>query len=179
MIVKVYTARKLSPVVGDWINLLAADKEQFGIQISDEEVSKISEEKFKSFVKQKSVEFTVQYLEKLKKKNSKSHNLDVTDMNISPYLIDERFSKSERELLFRLRSQTIQVKVKFSNAYFNNDMMCDLCKLFPCTQSHILQCPELSPMFMVATKLNISDGWIYGTVEQQLVYIKYANISGN
>ena len=80
LIIKVYTAQKLSPVVGDWINLLAVDKEQFGIQISDEEVSKISEEKFKSFVKQKSVELTVQYLERLKKKNSKSLNLDVTDM---------------------------------------------------------------------------------------------------
>ena len=37
MIVKVYTAQKLSSVVGDWMNLLAVDKEQFGIQISDEE----------------------------------------------------------------------------------------------------------------------------------------------
>ena len=42
----------------------------------------------------KSVELTVQYLEKLK--NSKSSNLDITDIKISPYLIDERFSKSER-----------------------------------------------------------------------------------
>ena len=119
-------------------------------------------------MKQKSVEKNVQCLENLKKTNSKSHNLDVTDINIPPYLIDERFSKSERELLFRLRSQTIQVKEIFSNAYFNNDMLCDLCKLFPCTQSHILQCPELTPMFMVDTKLNISDAWIYGTVGQQL-----------
>ena len=94
------------------------------------------------------------------------------DMRISPYLQDSRFSKSERELLFKLRSKTIWVKDNFRNAYLDNDMLCDLCKLFPCTQSHPLQCPQLTTTMIVDKKLNINDKFIYGDVDQQLVYVK-------
>ena len=172
MIFKVYYAQKLSPVCGDWIELLEKDKEQFGINISDDEVSNISQQKFKKYVKQKSIEVTIEFLEKLKKKNSKSKQLDVTDMTTSPYLLDSRFSKAERELLFRLRSRTILVKENFSNAYPNNDMMCELCKLFPCTQFHPIQCPELNASIIVEKTLNINENFIYGTIDEQLVYVK-------
>ena len=93
--------------------------------------------------------------------------LDMRDMRISPYLQDSRFSKSERELLFKLRSKTIWVKDNFRNAYLDNDMLCYLCKLFPCTQSHPLQCPQLTTTMIVDKKLNINDKFIYGDVEQQ------------
>ena len=94
------------------------------------------------------------------------------DMRISPYLQDSRFSKDERELLFKLRSKTIWVKDNFRNAYLDNDMLCDLCKLFPCTQAHPLQCPQLMTTMIVDKKLNINDNFIYGDVDQQLVYVK-------
>ena len=83
-----------------------------------------------------------------------------------------RFSKDERELLFKLRSKTIWVKDNFRNAYLDNDMLCDLCKLFPCTQAHPLQCPQLMTTMIVDKKLNINDNFIYGDVDQQLVYVK-------
>ena len=56
--------------------------------------------------------------------------------------------------------------------YFNNDMLCDLCKLFPCTQSHLLQCPKLTTSMVVDKKVDISDSFLYGDVDQQLVYVK-------
>ena len=94
------------------------------------------------------------------------------DMRISPYLQDSRFSRCERDLLFKLRSKTIWVKENFKNAYLNNDMLCDLCKLFPCTQSHPLQCPQLMTSMIVDKKLKLNDKFIYGDVDQQLVYVK-------
>ena len=123
-------------------------------------------------MKQKSVELTVKHLENLKKKHSKSSQLEVRDMSVSPYLVDSRFSKEERELLFKLRSKTISVKGNFPNAYFNNDMLCDLCHLFPCTQTHPLQCPALSVKIVVEKDLKLSERFIYGTVDQQLLYVK-------
>ena len=75
MVFKVYTAQKLSPVSGDWIHLLEADKKQFDISFSDTEVSTISKEKFKNYVKKKAQELTIEWLEKLKEKNSKSKNI--------------------------------------------------------------------------------------------------------
>jgi hypothetical protein len=172
MIFRVYAAQKLSPVSGDWIHLLETDKRKFQIEMSDSEVSAISKQKFKNYIKKKAEELTIQFLAKLAMKHSKSDQLDVEDLSISPYLTDCRFSKEERELLFKLRSKTVDVKQNFPNAYLNNDMLCDLCKLFTCTQSHPLQCPKLSCKLVIDGQLQLSDTWIYGPVEQQLLYIK-------
>ena len=172
MIHKVYTAQKLSPVSGDWIQLLEKDKKDFQIEMSDEEVSAISEYKFKSYVKKKAKELTIQHLLSLQMQHSKSEWLDMEDLAISAYLIDTRFSKEERELLFKLRTKTIQVKDNFKNAYLNNDMLCELCKLFPCTQSHPMQCPQLMTKIVIDHKITLSDSYIYGTIDQQLLYVK-------
>ena len=64
------------------------------------------------------------------------------------------------------------MKENFKNAYINNNMLCDLCKLFPCTQAHPLQCPMLKTRIIVDTKLNLNDKFLYGDVDQQLVYVK-------
>ena len=135
LIYRVYSAQKLSPVQGDWVSLVEKDKEQYDMNLSDDEVRVMSKQKFKTYIKQKSEELTVKYLSKLKQKHSKSRMLDVCDLTTSPYLLDSRFSKAERELLFRLRSNTVDVKDHFKHAYQNNDMLCQLCKAFSCTQS--------------------------------------------
>ena len=51
-------------------------------------------------------------------------------------------------------------------------MLCELCLLFPCTQSHPLQCPQLNTKMVVDQSVNLNDTDIYGTVEQQLLYVK-------
>ena len=96
----------------------------------------------------------------------------MSDMSISEYLVDSKFSKDERELLFQLRAKTVLVKENFQNAFFNNNMLCDLCKLFPCTQSHPLQCPKLLTKIIVDQRVNLSDKFVYGNVDQQLLYVK-------
>ena len=51
MIYKVYSAQKLSPVAGDWIEMLDKDKTNFQIKCTDEEISALSKQKFKKFFK--------------------------------------------------------------------------------------------------------------------------------
>ena len=96
---KVYTA----PVSGDWIQLLQKDKQMFQIDMSDSEVTGISQHIFKKYVKKRAEELTINCLVNLKMKHSKSDQLDVKDLLMSSYLTDKRFSREERELLFRLR----------------------------------------------------------------------------
>ena len=43
LISRVYSAQKLSAVSGDWVKLLETDKEEFKINLTDEEVCKLSE----------------------------------------------------------------------------------------------------------------------------------------
>ena len=123
-------------------------------------------------MKKKSKEQTIEYLEKLNAKNSKSENLIVDDLSISPYLKDQRISKEERELLFKLRSRTVAVKVNFKNAYFNNVMLCQLCKIFRCTQAHPNQCPKLKTKLIVDKSITLSEGHVYGSTDKQLIYVQ-------
>ena len=172
MIYRVFKAQKLSPVVGDWIHLLEKDKKMYGLEVDDETIAALSKQKFKNLVKKRSKELTIEYLNTQKRKHKKSEQLEVGDLSISPYLSDTRFSKNERELLFKLRSKTIQVKDNFKNAYQNNDLLCDLCKLFPCTQSHPMQCPQLNLSLVVDKTLHMDEKLIYGSADEQLLYIK-------
>ena len=114
MIRKVYTAQKLSPVSGDWIEMLETDKKLFHIDLIDEEVEKITKQKCKAFVRRKAEELTKEYLKNLQRKHSKSRNLEIDELSVSPYLLDSRFTKEDRELLFKLRSRTVWVKANFS-----------------------------------------------------------------
>ena len=143
LVYRVYAAQKTCPVIGDWVNLLEVDKQEFGIYLSDEEISQISKYKMKTMLKEKVREVTVRYLNKLKSKHSKSVGVHFTAGSVAPYLTDERFSQSERELLFKLRSKTLFVKENFSHLYDGSSMLCDLCILFPCTQKQVLQFLEL------------------------------------
>ena len=172
MIRKVYKAQKLILVAGYWILLLEKDKKQFNIQLNDEEISSFSKQTFKNYVKKKAQELAIVYLKKIKQKNSKSQSLDVEDLVTSPYLLNGRFSREERELLFKLRSKTICVKNNFKNAYLNNDMLCKLCKLFTCSQSHPLQCPQLNLKLVVNKTVVLNDSDVYGSIDKQLIYTK-------
>ena len=59
MLYKVYNAQTLSPVEGDWVNLLAADKKSFKLSLSDEEVKTISKSRMKTYVKKMGKELTL------------------------------------------------------------------------------------------------------------------------
>ena len=83
MIHKVYRAQKLSPVFGDWIQLLETDKKQFGILLTDEDIQSVSLYEFKEFIKKKAKELMIEYLSSLQQKHSKSKDLDVEDLEMS------------------------------------------------------------------------------------------------
>ena len=169
MLVKVYNVQKVSHVQGDWIRLLEKDKKMFKINLSDEEVSGMSRYKMKNFVKKRGQELTLNYIEGLKKKHSKSEHFEKSTLKTAQYLTDNSFTKSQRELLFKLRSKTVQVKANFRNRNIL-DMVCEICQLFTCTQEHVLQCPVLTQQCTIVNTANLKHSFIYGNVEQQLLY---------
>ena len=152
------------------------DKKVLNLDISVEEIEKISKNKFKKIVETKIDNYALQQLNALKSKHSKSQYLQSSTFKTAGYLIDERFFKSESQLLFRLRSKTLNVKQNFENQHTNN--LCQTCILFPKTQSHLLQCPEIAPKLKLLS-LQESDAekqFIYGNIDQQLVIVKIYSI---
>ena len=75
-------------------------------------------------------------------------------------------------MLFRLRSQTLDVKMNYGSR--NEDILCEVCKLFPEIQSHVLQCPEITPKLNLVNlaNLDLDEKFIYSNIENQLKITK-------
>ena len=174
MLYRVYSAQKVSPVQGDWVTLLETDKRMFQIDMADEEMKIISSYQLKNYLKKTAKQLTLSYVETLKEKHSKSELYDTTELSISEYLTDNRFSKCERDLLFKLRSRTIQVKNNFRNANQDN-LQCELCHLLICTQEHVTACPQLTQKIRIVNTAKVKHSDIFGNVDRQLTYIRIYN----
>ena len=83
--------------------------------MTDDDIESISSYKLKNYLKKTAQKLTLNYIESLQQKHSKSEKYETADLSTADYLTEDRFSKYERELLFKLRSRTIQVKNNFQN----------------------------------------------------------------
>ena len=81
------------------------------------------------------------FLASLKRKHSKSEFVNCTEFKTAEYLKDPVFDTKQKQLLFKLRSRTLDVKQNFPGQH--RDLWCRSCGLFPESQSHLLQCPQL------------------------------------
>ena len=123
------------------LNQVREDKASLNISLNDEEIAGMPKTTFKILLERKLKERRLVYLRGLQERKSKSKYFQFTD-KMAAYLCDPRLSKSQAMLLFSLRSRSFPTKENFRN---NNkdDILCDLCRLFPCSQAHLLQCPEI------------------------------------
>ena len=93
------------------------------------------------------------------------------------YILSPLFSTKEKELLFKLRSKTLEVKQNFSGQY--GSPWCISCGLFPETQSHLLQCPEIVVKLKTINKKwsELNENMIYGNIEEkQLIISIYSEV---
>ena len=149
---------------------------QLNISLSDENISKLSKVSFRTHIKINIQGLRRQYLNDLKSTTSKSQNCLFSEKPAA-YIVDPQFSKQQVELLLSLRPKTYDCKITFKPKYGEN-IFCELCKMFNCTQNHILFCPKIVTYIQKETL--ISDEifqdrnveYIYGNVDQQLMIVK-------
>ena len=61
--------------------------------------------------------------------------------------------------------------MNFSQMYSDN--LCRVCKLFPESQSHLLQCPDILPKLkLLSNTEKIEEKYIYGDIDKQLKVVK-------
>ena len=109
-----------------------------------------------------------------KNENSKCRILAKKDLVKENYFIDNRFSKSECELLFALRTRMIPgIRKNFSSQYADN-LICELCSaLGPAyldTQEYLLSSAKLSMHVKIPDNLEYKD--MYRNVERQIRIVK-------
>ena len=131
--------------------MIQEEKSKYGITLSDEEISKLSKNKFKQIVNKCVNKFAFNYLLNCAEQHSKSKNILKNLQNTSsaqletqPYLLSEHLSKTECQLLFSLRCRNLDVKTNFKILY-KNDLSCRTCRESNITENeqHILECKGL------------------------------------
>ena len=143
MISRIYNSQKVSNSVGDWVRLVEADMVELGITLTEKEIQGVSKPVFNKFVKKRVKLNMLKYLAEKKKTHSKAKFINCDKLKQAEYIQDSRFSTREKQLLFKLRSKTLDVNENFKG--MNKKPWCTSCGLFKETQSHLLQCPGPQP----------------------------------
>ena len=98
-------------------------------------------------------------------------------MKIAEYITDSRLDTKKKQLLFRLRSRTLDVKKNFGGQFWNS--WCTSCGLFQETQGHLLQCPPLvkNLRYLLGKTSKLNENDIYGNIMQQVQIVNiYSDI---
>ena len=172
LIRRIYNTQTITNYTGDWVRLVTADKLDLDITLSDEEIQGVSKNVFAKFVKKKATIYQLKKLNELKQKHSKSKFLNCTELKEAEYISSSEFTTAEKRLLFKLRSQTLDVKKNFPGVH--KDLWCRTCGLFTETQSHLLQCPAIVVHlpYLVGKASELEEKHIYGNCKQQKIIVK-------
>ena len=136
LIRRIYDTQTVSNNIGDWVRLVQADKKELGITLSDDEIQGVPKNVFRKFLKKRATLNHLKKLSELKMKHSKSKFLSCSKLEVADYIKHPTFSTTEKMLLFKLRSKTLDVKANFPGV--NRSLWCKTCGLFTETQSHLL-----------------------------------------
>ena len=172
LIRKVYETQKSLPTKNDWYQQIVEDKDKIGLSLSDKEISNMSKDTFKTFVLKAVRHYALNCLSQkaIMNENSKCRKLIKEELVKEKYLSDKRFTKSECELLFALRTRMIPgIKTNFSSQ-FENNLVCELCSAHPDSQELLLSCGTLRKHVQIPNNIEYED--IYRDVEKQLVIVK-------
>ena len=94
----------MRPVRNDHYLRVCAEKERYGITLSDQEISEMSKNKFRNIVNNSVEKFAFSKLIESARGRSKFRkiieNFDVNNIRIQKYLISEDLVKKEKVLLF-------------------------------------------------------------------------------
>ena len=146
LLLRVFNAQCESPLDGDFIKLIEKDFEMINVPYKKSLVTSMNKKQFKKWIKLKIEKAAFSYLinEKESDKNKKIQNIIYKNLRMQKYLKSQLFSNSDIELLFKLRSKTVDVKINFKTKYANSLT----CPLNGCnqedSQEHIFEsCEEL------------------------------------
>ena len=163
LIWKIYEAQKCQPNKGDWFEILQTERTSLNILESDDEIAKMSRNKFSNLVDKKIKENVIKYLNELAAPHSKSEFIVSDKFEKKKYFSDRRFSREDVQLLFALRTRMTNCKSNFKMQFANN-LTCRICKLDGSVEDedHILICPELTDG---QTEIQFTD--VFGDVNSQ------------
>ena len=123
---RVLQAQINSPCPGDFIKLIEEDFQTLGISMDVALVTQTSVDVFKQLVKSKIRNAALKYLQSIQQKHTKVNQIKYDKLETQKYLTSPLFSNEETELLYGLRTRTVDCfKANFANMNTGN-MFCPL-----------------------------------------------------
>ena len=133
---KVFQAQILQPVKNDWALQVKQDLIEIGLSDTTfEEIKVMSKNAFKNLVKDRIRKLAFNTLMKEKVDKSKLKNLSYSELTIQPYLVTDKLSLPQKQLIYRIRVRDIDTPENYGR-----DVPCRLCFLARDEMSHILEC---------------------------------------
>ena len=123
--------------------------------------------RFKNLVQTKVHELAREHLTTLKNKHSKSDGLNCDFEKMQDYLLTDNLSTEEKQLVFKLRTQTYPCKANFRKLY-EPDLSCPICPEED-RPEHLLNCTSTT-QGIDTNSVQFSD--IFGNLNQQTKIIK-------
>ena len=171
---RVYEVQKNIPTKNDWFGIVQENMRDLEIKLSDEEISEMSKQKFKTIVTTAVEKAAINFLNRKASTHSKSENLIKTRLKREEYFEDKRFTKSETELLFAFRTRTVRgIKANFPSQY-GRKFSCELCQIAVCCQEHLLSCGILQKHINIPNDVSYSD--LFGNTDKQLKLIRVLKV---
>ena len=143
LVKKIYKAQARNPTPGDLVELLKSDFEMIEETFDDKSIVNTSVDSYKKFIKSSTRAAALKYLNQIKETHSKVKDIVYEHLETQAYLTSPLFSNENVNLLFSLRSRSVDCKINFKNRYKDTDVLCPLCEDSEDSQQHMLECEEI------------------------------------
>ena len=110
MVYKVFKATCENPLKNDFVQTCESYLKQLDINMTFEELGKLSTWSCKKLVKVKTCEAGFRYLINLKNKQSKIMNIQYSDLNIQEYLLEGNKNNELAKVIFKARAKCLELK---------------------------------------------------------------------
>ena len=122
LIKKIYNVQKVKFTKGDWYEMIQNEKKKYQINLEDDEISEMSNTKFKNIIEKKVYEVAFKFLKEKATNHSKSQDIldEIKERNThsrKTYLKENVLPKTDCQLLFSMRTKMIDVKANFKYLY--------------------------------------------------------------
>ena len=144
MMFKVFQATLDQPTKNDFVSKCLKYLEVLNITITFDEISEMSDFKFKSLVKEKTKAAAFKYLMELKNlpgKNTKIKNINYKSLGIQEYLLGGNENSEVAKVIFAARGRNLEIKEHKKWKYSDN--ICVGCDKENESENELLSCPGL------------------------------------
>ena len=142
MVRRVFEAQKTDTSPGDFIELVMEDCESIELNMSENEIERMTKQRFKKIVKSKVLKAAFKFLKTLQQNHSKMDKISYDKFEMSSYMTSPQFSNDDMSLLLSLRTRTVRgIRSDFGGLY--HDKNCPLGCGETDTLQNILTCKVL------------------------------------